>query len=85
MPQEDNKSARGDFSFKVNGEELHTEFEKLVAIDILRLAGEKGIIPRNPEDYALQGDKGTYQADDWVNLNEDNVFIALPTTPTPVA
>lgn len=72
-------------SFKVNGEEIHTDHQSLLAIEILELAKEKDAIPGNPADYILQGDKGTYKGDDRVNLVEDNVFIAIPDKPTPVA
>ena len=74
-----------DFTFKVNGVEIPTDHQSLLAKEILELAKEKGAIPGNPEDYILQGDKGTYKADDHVNLEEDNLFIAIPDKPTPVA
>ena len=74
-----------DFTLKVNGEEIYTDHESLLAKEILQLAKEKGAIPGNPEDYILQGDKGEYKGDDCVNLKEDNLFIAIPNKPTPVA
>ena len=74
-----------DSVFKVNGVEIHTDQESLSAEEILKLAKEKGAIPGNPEDYILQGDKGEYKRDDLVNLKEDNLFIAIPNKPTPVA
>ncbi len=73
------------FTFKVNGVEIHNDHQSLLAKEILELAKEKGAIPGNPEDYILQGDKGDYKADDRVNLKEDNLFIAIPNKPTPVA
>ena len=72
-------------SFKVNGEEIQTDHHSLLAIEILRLAKEKDAIPGNPAEYILEGDKGTYKPDDRVNLEEDNVFFAIPNKPTPVA
>ena len=72
-------------TFKVNGVEIYTDHESLLAKEILELAKEKGAIPGNPEDYILQGDKGKYKGDDRVNLKEDNLFIAIPNKPTPVA
>ena len=57
-----------EFTFKVNGVQIETPHQKLVARDILKLAKEKGAIPGNPEEYILQGDKGKYKADDWVDL-----------------
>ena len=85
MATDKNKSSRSTIPFKVNGEQLYTEFEKLVAIDILKIASAKGAIPNKPEDYDLKGDKGVYKHDDWVDLNEDNIFITIPTSSTPVA
>jgi len=70
-----------DFTFKVNGVEIHTEFPSLLVKEILELAKEKGAIPRDPKDYILQGDKDSYKADDHVNLEEDNLFIAIPDRP----
>ena len=74
-----------EFTFKVNGVQIDTPHQKLVAQDILKLAKEKGAIPGNPEEYILQGDKGKYKADDWVDLSEDNLFIAITNKPTQVA
>ena len=74
-----------DFKFKVNGVQIDTPHQKLVAHDILELAEKKGAIPGKPEEYILQGDKGKYGRNDWVDLEEDNVFIAIPDKPTPVA
>ena len=74
-----------DFTFKVNGVEINTEHQYLLAEEILELAQQKGAIPGKPEDYILQGEKGTYKPEDRVNLLEDNLFIAIPNKPTPVA
>ena len=74
-----------EFTFKVNGVQIETPQQKLVAKNILELAKEKGAIPGNPEEYILQGDKGKYKADDWVDLSEDNLFIAISNKPTQVA
>ena len=74
-----------DFTFKVNGVEIPNEQPSLLAKEILELAKGKGAIPGNPEDYILQGDKGKYKPDALVNLEEDNLFIAIPNKPTPVA
>ena len=73
------------FLFKVNGFEIRTEHEKMVAHDVLELAEKKGAFPSKPEDYILQGDKGQYDWNDWVNLREDKVFITIRDAPTPVA
>ena len=74
-----------DYQFKVNGVQMQTEEPKPLAKMILELAKEKGAIPGNPVAYILQGEKGTYGPNDPVNLLEDNVFIAIPDKPTPVA
>ena len=74
-----------DFTFKVNGVEIYTDHQSLLAREILELAKEKGAIPGNPEGYILQGDKGQYKQDAQVDLKEDNLFIAIPNKPTPVA
>ena len=73
------------FTFKVNGVEIQTDHQSLLAKEILELAKEKEAIPGNPEDYILQGDKGKYEQDAQVDLKEDNLFIAIPNKPTPVA
>ncbi len=38
-----------------------------------------------PEDYLLQGDKHLYKPEDWVNFEEDKVFITIPQGATDVA
>ena len=73
------------FTLKVNGIEMQMGQEKVVAHDILELAEKEGAIPGKPENYVLEGDKGRYGWDDWVNLSEDSVFITLRDAPTPVA
>lgn len=79
------KEEKHSFTFKVNGIEVTTSHQKLVVRDILELAEKKGAIPGKPEEYILQGDKGQYGLDDWVDLEEDNLFITIPNKPTPVA
>lgn len=73
------------FTLKVNGIEMQMGQEKVVAHDILELAEKEGAIPGKPENYLLDGDKGRYGWDDWVNLSEDSVFITLRNAPTQVA
>lgn len=75
------------FTLKVNGVEveMETEQERVVAHDILELAQKRGAVPGNIKDYDLDGDKGRYGWDAWVNLSEDSVFITLVNKPTPVA
>ena len=74
-----------DSTFKVNGVEIYTDHESLLAKEILELAKEKGAIPGNPGEYILQGDKGKYKGDDRINLKEDNQFITILDKPTQVA
>ena len=73
------------FTLKVNGTEIDTLHQKLVAHDILELAEKNGAIPGRLKDYLLQGAKGQYGWGDWVDLEEDNLFITIPNKPTPVA
>ena len=42
-----------DAIFKVNGVEIYTDHQSLLAEEILKLAKEKGAIPGTPEDYIL--------------------------------
>ena len=83
MAGKDGKSAK----IEVNGIyiEVDTIDQKLTAYQILKLAKEKGVIPRDPKDYILQGDKGKYKGDDEVDLREDRTFITVLDRPTPVA
>lgn len=76
--------AIGKYEFKVNGIEFVTDQPDPTALDILTRAKQGGAIPNDPEGYALRGDKGEYRGNDRVNLAEDNVFITVPTGPTPV-
>ena len=85
MTESDKIEDDRSFSFKVNGIEIEVKRPKILAGEVLELAEERGAMPGKPEDYILQGDKGPYKSDDWVNLEEDNQFITIPNTPTPVA
>ena len=55
--------------------------------EILEIAWEMKILPFDPDKYKLVSSKdgSAYKDDDYINLAEDNDFIAQPTTPTPVA
>ena len=77
--------AEKEFTLKVNGIEMTMREPRVVAHDILELAEKNGAIPGKPEDYTLEGAKGRCGWDDWVELEEDNLFIALSNKPTPVA
>ncbi len=66
------------YDFKVNGTEFQTEYQSPTALEILMIAKQGGAIPNNPEDYALQGDKGIYHGVARVDLREENVFLTFP-------
>ena len=85
MPEAEQPKPEGPFLFKVNGVEIKSDSRELRAIEILTLAAEHHAMPGKPDEYVLQGDKGQYGPDDLVDLLEDDVFITIPTTPTPVA
>ena len=75
------------FSFTVNGTEIKTEHEKLVASDILNLAERSGAIPNKPDNYRLEtaDEQHQFKSDDWVDLREHKAFITIPTESTDVA
>ena len=77
------RSQETEFEFKINGVEVRTPHRILTAGEILELAEKHGAIPRKPEQYTLEGDKGTYGWDDKVDLGEDNIFRTIPNTPPP--
>jgi len=85
MAETSNKEERRLHEIKVNGIKIEVKRQKLTAGEILELAKERGAVPGKPEEYVLQGDKGRYGPDDLIDLNEDNIFITLPTAPTQVA
>ena len=74
-----------EYTFKVNGTEFSTDQQYLTANEILDLAKEKGEIPGDPKVYILKGDKGDYRGSDKIDLAEDNLFLTVPDTSTPVA
>ena len=73
------------FTIKVNGEEITTDRQELKAGEILELAKQHGAIPGKPEEYVLRGEKQEYGWNDTVDVAQDNIFIAILNTPTPVA
>ena len=81
------EAAAAQFTFTVNGTEIKTGHEKLVAADILRLAAENGAIPNKAEDYQLETADGEHQFkdDDWVDFQAYKDFITVPTSRTDVA
>lgn len=81
------KTDKEIFAFTVNGDEIKTEHEKLIAADILRLAKDAGAIPANPDNYQLETVEGNnkFKQEDWVDLREFKEFITVPTGKTDVA
>ena len=76
------------FTYTVNGVKIESSYEKLTALEILKIAAERGAIDGKPEEYILQSlkeDAQTYKPEDTVDLSVDNEFIALPSGSTPVA
>ena len=73
------------FKIKVNDIHFEVEEEKLLAIDVLKIAKEHNAMPGEPDAYLLQGDKALYKLDDWVNFEDDDEFITIPNKPTDVA
>ena len=73
------------YEIEVNGFQIKLEEEKLLAIDILKIAKQHGAMPGEPDTYLLQGDKKLYKPEDWVDVLEDKVFITVPNTATNVA
>ena len=76
------------YKFTVNGQELESKSEKLVALDIIKLAGQKGVpLPDKPQNLLLEAvdEPKPFKLDDWVDLEKFTKFILIPSTPTSVA
>ena len=86
-PPNDEGKPREGFPFELNGEKLFAPREKMLPPEILEIAWEMKILPFKPDKYQLVSarDRTIYKADDTVDLVKDDVFIAQPTEPTPVA
>ena len=85
MTEMDKTDDRGHYVFKVNGFDIEVDYRLITARRILELAKVRGAIPDNPDEYALEGDKGRYAPDQSIDLAEENVFYTVRNTPTPVA
>lgn len=85
MSETSEKSEGKSLDVKVNGIQIKVKQQNLTAGEILEIAAKHGAMPGKPDEYILQGDKGEYGWDQTVDLLEDNVFITIPNTPTPVA
>ncbi len=79
------------YKFKVNGRELESKFEKLIALDIIEMAGKQGAsIPGGEPDKllleAVGGEKPCqFKLDEWVDLSRFHEFLLILNEPTPVA
>ena len=78
---------RDGFPFELNGEKLFAPSEKMRPDEIIEIAWEMKILPFEPDKYQLVSSKdGTvYKTDEYVDLAQDNEFIAQPTASTQVA
>lgn len=75
------------YVLKVNGEEMEMQCRVVVAHDILELAEKRSAIQGKPEEYYLESaiEDKRYGFDEKVDLEKDNIFVAVPNKPTPVA
>ena len=77
------------YKFKVNGQELESKFEKLVALDIIEIAEKNGVLlPGKYENLLLEtvGEKPhSFKLDEWVDLEQFYEFLLILNEPTPVA
>ena len=81
------KDPKEQFAIEVNGIEIKLNHEKLVAIDVLKLAAERGAFTGNPEEYILESDnpKHEFKSNDWVDFRKYKEFTAERSALTPVA
>lgn len=81
------KPDEGPIHFTVNGVELVSNHDKVVALDILKMAKGKGAFEGKPEDYYLEDASSDekYYLEDWVELKKNKKLLAIPQGPTPVA
>ena len=78
------------YKFTVNGQQLETDFEKLVSLDIIVMAKKEGAIKGKPEELLLEtieveGKKECFRHDDWVELWVHKEFLVIDNNSTPVA
>ena len=76
-----------EFVLKVNGEEMTMRQEVVVSHDILELAEKLSAIHGQPGNFRLESVSTghEYGFDEEVDLEKDNIFVAMPNSPTPVA
>jgi len=76
------------YEFKVNGQELQSSLGKMVALDIIKMAQENGVVlPGTPDNLLLSaiGKDAEFKNDDWVDLSQFQEFLLILNAPTPVA
>jgi len=76
------------YEFKVNGQELESNLSKLVAMDIIKMAQENGVVlPGTPDNLLLSviGKDAEFKNDDEVDLSKFQEFLLILNEPTPVA
>lgn len=76
------------YEFKVNGQELKSNLSKLVALDIIKMAQEKGVeLPGKPENLLLSvvGKENEFNSGDWVDFDQFREFLLILNEQTPVA
>lgn len=76
------------YAFKVNGQELESSIGKLVALDIIKMAQENGVVlPGTPDNLLLSaiGKDAEFKDDVEVDLSKFNEFLLILNAPTPVA
>ena len=76
---------KNTFTAQINGFEMTTDHQKMLAKDLLKLADKHGAIPTKWSSYVLKGKKDIYKQDELIDLSEDNWFITLLDRPTQVA
>ena len=88
LSQEDDFSIGVAVYFMVNGQEMESRLEKLVALDIIKMAQEKGVaLPGGPENLLLHvvGQGSEFKYDEWIDLTQFNEFLLILNESTPVA
>ena len=76
------------YEFKVNGQELESNLSELVALNIIEMAQENGVVlPGTPDNLLLSviGKDAEFKNDDEVDLSKFQEFLLILNEPTPVA
>lgn len=76
------------YEFKVNGQELVSNLGKLVALDIIKMAQEGGVVLLGTPDNLLLsviGKDAEFKNEEWVDLGQFQEFLLILNEPTTVA